>query len=143
MPSQLAQLCRDNYDLHFKLLLDHTEEILPFIYTPTVGEACRRYGELGIQTRGLYLRPNDRGHILEKLRQWPWQDIRVIVVTDGERILGLGDLGAGGMVRDRAFVNCRSRGLAAGAIVPIVDPRALTSAEDAGRAFALPGHQRG
>lgn len=67
------------------------------MYTPTVGEACQRYSELGIQTRGLYITPKDRGQILSRLRAWPQQDIRVVVVTDGERILGLGDLGAGGM----------------------------------------------
>jgi len=91
------QLFESNFDLHFKLLLEHTEEILPNIYTPTVGEACQRYGELGCQTRGLYITKHDRGNVLAKLQAWPHQDCRVIVVTDGERILGLGDLGAGGM----------------------------------------------
>lgn len=92
-----SQLCHDNFDLHFKLLLAHTEEILPFIYTPTVGEACQRYSELGIETRGLYITKHDKGNVLAKLKAWPRQDVRVIVVTDGERILGLGDLGCGGM----------------------------------------------
>lgn len=93
----LRDLYTKDFDLYFAMLLEHTEEILPFIYTPTVGEACQKYGDLGIKTRGLYITNADKGQILAKLQAWPHQDIRVIVVTDGERILGLGDLGAGGM----------------------------------------------
>eukprot|EP01023_Acetabularia_acetabulum_P045870 TRINITY_DN4674_c0_g2_i1.p1 TRINITY_DN4674_c0_g2~~TRINITY_DN4674_c0_g2_i1.p1 ORF type:complete len:556 (+),score=95.47 TRINITY_DN4674_c0_g2_i1:93-1670(+) len=84
-------------DQFFKLLMRNTEEILPYIYTPTVGEACQKYHKLPIVTRGLYITLSDRGNILQKLQQWHNQDVRVIVVTDGERILGLGDQGAGGM----------------------------------------------
>ena len=58
---------------------------------PTVGEACERYHELPLQTHGLYLTLSDKGHILDKLRSWPVQDVRVAVITDGERILGLGE----------------------------------------------------
>jgi hypothetical protein len=75
----------------------HTEEILPYVYTPTVGEACQRYHSLGVPTYGLYLRASDRGAFLQRLRALPQQGVRVVVATDGERILGLGDLGAGGM----------------------------------------------
>lgn len=82
---------------YYQVLLNHTEEVLPYIYTPTVGEACERYHELPLTTRGLYLTRNDKGKILEKLKAWPQQDVKVVVVTDGERILGLGDLGANGM----------------------------------------------
>ncbi|CAI5521416.1 unnamed protein product [Closterium sp. Naga37s-1] len=85
-------------ELFFRLLMDHTEEVLPYIYTPTVGEACQRYHELGIVPNGIYLTAADKGHFLERLRAaCPHSGIRVIVVTDGERILGLGDQGAGGM----------------------------------------------
>ncbi|GJP30723.1 hypothetical protein CLOM_g5156 [Closterium sp. NIES-68] len=85
-------------ELFFRLLMDHTEEILPYIYTPTVGEACQRYHELGIAPDGIYLTPADKGRFLELLRAArPHSGIRAIVVTDGERILGLGDQGAGGM----------------------------------------------
>mmetsp|Transcript_14715 Transcript_14715/g.20603 ORF Transcript_14715/g.20603 Transcript_14715/m.20603 type:complete len:187 (+) Transcript_14715:133-693(+) len=81
-----------------KILTKYTEKVLPYVYTPTVGEACQRYDDLKIKTHGLYLRiDRDKGKILEKLRNWHRQNIKVIVVTDGERILGLGDLGAGGM----------------------------------------------
>uniref|UniRef100_A0A7S0N8P9 Malic enzyme n=1 Tax=Chlamydomonas leiostraca TaxID=1034604 RepID=A0A7S0N8P9_9CHLO len=94
----LRRLLETRPDEYYRLLLGNTELVLPFIYTPTVGEACERYHELpGLITRGLYLTLEDKGHILDKLKAWPQQNVRVIVVTDGERILGLGDLGAGGM----------------------------------------------
>eukprot|EP00466_Bigelowiella_natans_P015551 jgi/Bigna1/127155/aug1.4_g1863 len=93
----LRDLEEKDSSVFHKLLQQHTTEVLPFVYTPTVGEACQRYDELNIQTHGLYLTLNDTGKILEKLQSWPRQDIRVIVVTDGQRILGLGDLGTGGM----------------------------------------------
>jgi len=93
----LRDLEANDPDMFHRLLQQNTTEILPFVYTPTVGEACQRYHELGIKTRGLYLNVSDAGSILKRLQAWPRQDIKVIVVTDGERILGLGDLGAGGM----------------------------------------------
>ncbi|KAI8475520.1 MAG: hypothetical protein J3K34DRAFT_382637 [Monoraphidium minutum] len=82
---------------YYSLLLSHTEEILPLVYTPTVGDACQQYHRLPLETWGLYLSLEDRGRVLEKLRAWRQQDVRVAVMTDGERILGLGDLGANGM----------------------------------------------
>ncbi|GBF87516.1 NADP malic enzyme [Raphidocelis subcapitata] len=82
---------------YYSLLLTHTEEILPFVYTPTVGDACLQYHRLPIKTWGLYLTLDDRGRVLEKLRSLPQQDVHAVVMTDGERILGLGDLGANGM----------------------------------------------
>ena len=81
----------------FALLLRRTEAVLPFVYTPTVGEACQRYSRLPIRPQGLYLSLADKGHLLERLQAWPRQGVRVVVATDGERILGLGDLGSGGM----------------------------------------------
>ncbi|OAE35301.1 hypothetical protein AXG93_392s1500 [Marchantia polymorpha subsp. ruderalis] len=84
-------------DTFWKLMINNAQELLPYVYTPTVGEACEKYSNLPIKTRGLYIREEDSGKILEKLKAWRHQDIQVIVVTDGERILGLGDLGAGGM----------------------------------------------
>lgn len=79
-------------------------QVLPFIYTPTVGEACQKYHKLPLHTHGLYLSLNDRGRLAEKMRAWPQQDVRVVVVTDGERILGLGDLGTGGLRNSRVTV---------------------------------------
>ncbi|KAL6757204.1 hypothetical protein V8C86DRAFT_2628574 [Haematococcus lacustris] len=94
----LRKLRQDDPQKFYRLMLDHTDEVLPFIYTPTVGEACERYHTLpDLKVQGLYLTLEDKGNLLERLRSWPHTDVRVMVVTDGERILGLGDLGAGGM----------------------------------------------
>jgi malate dehydrogenase (oxaloacetate-decarboxylating)(NADP+) len=94
----LRDLCRLSPKVYYSLLLQHTEEILPYIYTPTVGEACQRYHALPLKTRGLYLRIDQHaGKVAEVLKAWPQQKVEVVVMTDGERILGLGDLGANGM----------------------------------------------
>lgn len=93
----LRSLQKTNPIVFYKLLLANTEEILPFVYTPTVGEACQKYHSLPVPAYGLFLRATDKGRFLDLLRAYPEQDIHVVVVTDGERILGLGDLGAGGM----------------------------------------------
>ncbi|MGW6926958.1 NAD-dependent malic enzyme [Streptomyces sp. NPDC054950] len=93
----LRQLQDTNEVLFYRLVTRHLEEMLPVVYTPTVGEACRRFSEIYRRPRGLFLPYEDRHRFREILRNRPHNDVDVIVVTDGQRILGLGDQGVGGM----------------------------------------------
>jgi malate dehydrogenase (oxaloacetate-decarboxylating)(NADP+) len=85
-----------NEDLFFQILVDHIDEMQPIVYTPVVGLACQKFGQVFQRPRGMFISIKDRGNIANVLRNWPYQ-AGIIVVTDGERILGLGDLGAHGM----------------------------------------------
>ena len=94
---QLSALQERNERLFYRTVIEHIDTILPLIYTPTVGEACKEFSHIAREPKGIFITPDDRGQIRRLLANWPHQNIRVIVVTDGQRILGLGDLGANGM----------------------------------------------
>jgi malate dehydrogenase (oxaloacetate-decarboxylating)(NADP+) len=83
--------------LFFRVITENPDEMMPIIYTPTVGLACQQFGHIYRRPRGMFISAEDRGRMVEVMRNWPYRNARMIVVTDGERILGLGDLGANGM----------------------------------------------
>ncbi len=93
----LVALQDRNQTLFYRVLSEHLEEMLPIIYTPTVGLACQQFVHIFRRPRGIFVSTQNRGHLSDILRNWPNRSVRVIVLTDGERILGLGDLGVAGM----------------------------------------------
>uniref|UniRef100_A0AC35UGW1 Malic enzyme n=1 Tax=Rhabditophanes sp. KR3021 TaxID=114890 RepID=A0AC35UGW1_9BILA len=96
---QLDSLADRNEKLFYRVLSDNIKELMPIVYTPTVGQACQEFGFIYRNPKGVYITVNDNSisKIHQILCNWPFDDIKAIVVTDGERILGLGDLGAYGM----------------------------------------------
>ena len=93
----LSQLQDTDETLFFCVLMSDPAQFLPLVYTPTVGEACLQFGHIIRRPKGLYLSIKRKGRVREILRNWPQRDVRFIVVSSGQRILGLGDLGANGM----------------------------------------------
>jgi len=93
----LSDLQARNETLYYAVLMSDPAGFMPIVYTPTVGEACQKFDHIFHAARGIYLPISAKGHVKQFLSNWPQKDVRFIVVTDGERILGLGDLGVGGM----------------------------------------------
>mmetsp|Transcript_10667 Transcript_10667/g.19925 ORF Transcript_10667/g.19925 Transcript_10667/m.19925 type:complete len:670 (-) Transcript_10667:685-2694(-) len=118
----LEDLHDRNETLYHRILVDHMEEMAPLIYTPTVGQACKEYGIRFRRPRGMYFTEDDRGHMAAMVYNWPHKDVHVICVTDGSRILGLGDLGANGMgiPIGKLSLYCAAGGIAPHRVLPVV-----------------------
>ena len=117
----LQDLHSRNETLYHRLLVDHIEDIAPLIYTPTVGHVCQKFGANYRRARGMYFSRMDRGLFSSMVYNWPHEDVRVIVVTDGSRILGLGDLGVNGMgiPVGKLALYCGAGGIAPHRVMPV------------------------
>ncbi|MCW8846104.1 MAG: NAD-dependent malic enzyme, partial [Gammaproteobacteria bacterium] len=93
----LTAIADRNVTLFYRVLMDNLLEMTPIMYTPTVGHACQQFGHIYRKNRGMYLNLNHKGRIAKVLDNWPADEVDIIVISDGSRILGLGDLGANGM----------------------------------------------
>lgn len=118
----LEDLHDRNETLYHRIIIDHVEEMAPLIYTPTVGQACSEFGARYRRPRGMYFTEADRNNMTAMVYNWPHDDVHVIVVTDGSRILGLGDLGAHGMgiPIGKLSLYCAAGGVAPHRVLPVV-----------------------
>lgn len=117
----LQDLQNRNETLYFRTLVDHIDKMAPLVYTPTVGLVCQKFGNQFRRSRGMYFSKNDRGHMSSMVYNWPHDDVHVIVVTDGSRILGLGDLGVNGMgiPIGKLALYCAAGGIAPHRVLPV------------------------
>jgi malate dehydrogenase (oxaloacetate-decarboxylating)(NADP+) len=118
----LNELHDRNETLFHRVLVEHIEELAPIVYTPTVGRVCLEYGHRFRRPRGMYFSANDKGHFANMLYNWPQKDVHICVVTDGSRILGLGDLGVNGMgiPVGKLALYCAAGGIAPHRVLPVV-----------------------
>ena len=118
----LEDLHDRNETLYHRVLVDHIEEMAPLIYTPTVGQACMEFATRYRRPRGMYFTEEDRGNMAGMVYNWPSKNVSVIVVTDGSRVLGLGDLGANGMgiPIGKLSLYCAAGGIAPHRVLPVV-----------------------
>ena len=93
----LSSLKGENVDLFYRLLIDNARELMPLVYTPTIGDVCLQYSMLYTRPEALYISIKQRKSMRTILRNWPYPSPEICVVTDGSRILGLGDLGVNGV----------------------------------------------
>jgi malate dehydrogenase (oxaloacetate-decarboxylating)(NADP+) len=117
----LQELHNRNETLYHRLLVDNLEELAPLVYTPTVGTVCQQFGNRFTRSRGMYFSAADRGQFSSMVYNWPHDDVHVIVVTDGSRILGLGDLGVHGMgiPIGKLALYCAAGGIAPHRVLPV------------------------
>lgn len=113
----LSSIKANNIDLFYRLLIDHVAQMMPLVYTPTIGDVCLQYSTLYTRPEALYISIKQRKSIATILRNWPHPDPSICVVTDGSRILGLGDLGVNGVGISVCTANCLDRPM----LIPTAD----------------------
>lgn len=118
----LQDIHNRNETLYHRLLIEYIEELAPLVYTPTVGDVCEQFGFNFSRSRGMYFSQDDRGMFSAMIYNWPHDDVHVVVVTDGSRILGLGDLGAHGMgiPIGKLALYCAAGGIAPHRVLPVM-----------------------
>lgn len=118
----LQDLANRNETLYYRTLVENIADMAPLVYTPTVGDVCKQFGNQFRRSRGMYFNRDDRGHMNTMMYNWPLDDVRVVVVTDGSRILGLGDLGVNGMgiPIGKLALYCAAGGIAPHRVLPVM-----------------------